>query len=135
MSEKQAGFSLIELLTVIIIASILLVFIGNNLGQRGLELQASRDDVVTALFQAQQIAMARQSSSNPVQFISSGSSVDIQENGASVEGYPLPLPPGVSLSATTLEYDKLGRTSATVLSLNGSGSSTSITVETSGYAH
>jgi len=82
--------------------------------------------------------MARQSATNPIQFISDGiSTVDVQENGASITGdtYPLALPVGFSLPAATLTYDKLGRTTGTTLSLTGSGSSVDITIESSGYAH
>lgn len=135
MSEKQAGFSLIELLTVIIIASIIFVFVGDIGSQRGLALQSTRDDIVAAMFHAQQIAMARQSAANSVQFISNGTSVDVRENGGSVLGYPLLLPSGDSLTAITRNYDKLGRTTGAVLTLNGSGSSVVVTLETSGYAH
>ena len=138
MVDNQLGFSLIELVAVIIIASIIFVFIGSSSNQRGLELQAARDDIVSGLFYTQQIAMARQSASNPVRFVSDGvSSVDVQENGASIGGddYPLTLPVGVSLPAATLVYDKLGQTTATTLTLTGPGASVNITIESSGYAH
>jgi MSHA pilin protein MshC len=135
---KQSGFSLVELIAVLIIASIIFIYIGDNSGQRGLELQSTRDDVIAGLFYAQQIAMARQNNSNPVRFVSDGiSTVDIQESGASVngDGYPLTLPVGFTLSSATLNYDKLGRTTPTTLTLSGSGSSVNITIESSGYVH
>lgn len=135
MGGKQTGFSLVELLTVMIIASIIFVFVGNIGSGRGLELQATRDDIVAGLFRAQQVAMARQGSSNSVQFISDGTSVDVQENGASIDIYPLLFPPGVSLTPTTLDYDKLGRTAGGLLTLNSSVGSIDIEVESSGYAH
>lgn len=138
MRERQGGFSLIELVAVIIITSIIFIFIGDNLGQRGLELQTTRDDIVAGLFYAQQVAMARQNTANPVQFVSDATpAVDVQENGASISGdsYPLNLPVGFTLTPVTLVYDKLGRTTATTLTLNGSGASVDITIESSGYAH
>ena len=138
MVGKQGGFSLIELITVVVLTSIIFVYVGSNQSQRGLEIQATRDDIVAALFYTQQIAMARQKTSNLVRFISDGVSlIDVQENAASIAGdnYPLTLPPGYSLTGTTLAYDKLGRTTATVLALNGSGGSVNITIESSGYAH
>lgn len=138
MGGYQSGFSLIELITVIIIGSIMFVFIGTYSGQRGLELQATRDDIVTGLFYAQQVAMARQNATNPIRFVSDGVSViDVQENGSSISGdvYPLTFPVGVSLPAATLNYDKLGRTTATTLTLTGAGASVDIVIESSGYAH
>lgn len=138
MRERQDGFSLIELIAVLVIVSIIFIYIGANPGQRGLELQTTRDDIVAGLFYAQQVAMARQNNLNPVRFISDGiTTVDVQENGVSIngDGYPLTLPVGFSLPAATLAYDKLGRTTATTLTLTGSGSSVNITIESSGYVH
>jgi MSHA pilin protein MshC len=138
MCNNHAGFSLIELIAVIVITSIIFIYIGDNLGQRGMELQTTRDDIVAGLFYAQQVAMARQAIANPVRFVSDGiTTIDVQENGVSVTGdsYPLTLPVGFSLPATTLSYDKLGRTTATTLTLTGSGSSVNIIVESSGYVH
>lgn len=138
MSDSQGGFSLIELVAVLVIGSIIFVSIGSTSGQKGLELQATRDDIVTGLFYAQQIAMARQNVANPVRFVSDGvSTIDIQENGASIAGdaYPLTFPTGVSFPAVTLNYDKLGRTTATLLALTSPSGSVNITVESSGYAH
>ena len=138
IKKHQTGFSLIELVAVLIITSIIFIYIGDNLGQRGLELQTTRDDVVAGLFYAQQVAMARQTTANPVRFVSDGiASVDVQETGVSIagDGYPLTLPTGFSLSAATLVYDKLGRTTAATLTLTGSGSSVNITIESSGYVH
>lgn len=138
MSDNQYGFSLIELVTVIIIASIIFVYVGSNQSGRGLELQATRDDVIGGLFYAQQIAMARESATNPIRFVSDGTgTIDVTENGASIAGdiYPLTLPTGHSLSAATLDYDKLGQTTATALALTSSTGSVTITVESSGYAH
>ena len=138
MSDRQHGFSLIELVTVLIIGSIIFVSIGSTSGQRGLELQATRDDIVAGLFYAQQIAMARQNVANPVRFVSDGvSTIDIHESGASIVGdpYPLTFPAGVTFPAATLNYDKLGRTTAASLALTSPSGSATITVESSGYAH
>jgi MSHA pilin protein MshC len=138
MSTNQTGFTLIELVTVIVIASIIFVYVGSNAGQPGLELRATRDDVVTGLGYAQQIAMARQAVANPVSFVSDGiSTIDIQENGASIAGdiYPLTLPANMSLTALNISYDKLGRTTSSVLTLTSANGSATVTVEDSGYTH
>jgi len=138
VAGKNTGFSLIELITVLIIASIIFVFVGGNIGQQGLELQTTRDDIVAGLFYAQQVAMARQNTANPVQFISDATpAIDVQENGTSINGdaYPLTLPVGFTLTPVVLDYDKLGRTSAATLTLSGSGTSMNISIESSGYVH
>ncbi len=138
MSDNQLGFSLIELTTVMIIASIIFVYVGSQSSGRGLELQATRDDVIGGLFYAQQIAMARESATNPIRFVSDGAgSIDVTENGVSIAGdvYPITLPTGHNLTAATLNYDKLGRTTATALTLSSTSGNVTITVESSGYAH
>lgn len=138
MITNQAGFTLIELVTVIVIASIIFVYVGSNAGQSGLEVRATRDDIVTGLGYAQQIAMTRQTLANPVSFVSDGiSTIDIQENGASIPGdiYPLTLPTNMSLTALNISYDKLGRTTSSVLTLTSANGSATVTVEDSGYSH
>jgi len=104
-------------------------------------VQASRDDVVAALFYAQQIAMARDSAINPIQLVTTATSVSVTENGtpllhAGVQ-YPLVLGSGVTLLVTVnpLDFDKLGRTTASSFTLSKSGVSATVTVSDSGYAN
>lgn len=138
---KAQGFTLIELIAVIILISILSVsvapkFLGDDMAQ----LQAGRDDLVAALFYAQQIAMARDSAANPIQLATTANSVSVTENSTAllhaVTQYPLSLPSGVFLSPiTTLNYDKLGQTTATIFTLTKGSSTATVTVSASGYAN
>ncbi len=139
---QQQGFTLVELIAILILVAILATvstsrFANNNL----FAVQAARDDIVAGLFFAQQAAIARDSnSSGPnITFVANTDAIDVQQNGRSLLNsvYPLSLR-GVTLNPTplTLNYDKLGRTSATTLTITGSdGSNATITVEASGYAH
>ena len=83
--------------------------------------------------------MARDSSSNPITVVINTNSIDVQENGVSIDlpniDYPISLPNGISVTSGTgtLQYDKLGNTSSTTISLNSGG--VIVTVEVSGYAH
>lgn len=83
--------------------------------------------------------MARDSATNPVTVQVNAGSVTVQENGTNAISpgaeYPFNLPNGVSVTSGSgiLHYDKLGRTTPTVISLNGGEAS--ITVEASGYAY
>lgn len=137
MRHLQRGFTLIELMTVVILVSIISVSVFSRLGSvESANLQASRDDIIAALFFAQQTAMAR----NNIQLVVTSNSVSVTENGTPIvvhsKGYPLALASGVSATVATLTYDKLGRTSATTIGLSStSGVSASIVVEASGYAH
>lgn len=101
-------------------------------------IQSGRDDLIAALFFAQQQAMMRPN----ITLITTANSISVRENGTPIQVtsnyYPLVMPAGVTLSSVSLAYDKLGRTSATTISISGSGNSTgisaSVRVEASGYA-
>ena len=137
MRRQERGFTLVELITVLILVSIISVTAVSKMsGVSSANLQASRDDLIAALFFAQQTAMARSN----IQLVVTANSVSVTENGAPIvvhsKGYPLTLAHGVTASAATLSYDKLGRTTATTISLSAAGGvSASIVVEASGYAH
>ncbi len=139
---SAAGFTLIELITVLLIVSVIGVYVSYQRGSISwAQLQTSRDDLVAALFYAQQVAMARDDADNPVTFVATSSSIRVQVDGADIgRDYPLSLMEGVTLSNAgglplTLNYDKLGRTTATTFSLSGGGSSIDVIVSSSGYAY
>ena len=140
MQRRERGFTLVELITVMILVGIISVTLLSRLGSvNSANIQAGRDDLIAALFFAQQTAMARSN----IQLIITASSVSVTENDVPIkvhaQGYPLAFPSGVTATPLTLTYDKLGRTGSTtantiVLSAAG-GLSASITLEASGYAH
>lgn len=139
ISKANGGFSLIELIAVMIIVSVLSVALFSRISSVGAaSVQSSRDDLIAALFFAQQQAMMRKN----ISVVLSAGSITVRENNAdipvSTDRYPLSLPAGVTLSPATLVYDKLGRTTATDITLMGSGNSSGVTarvrVEASGYA-
>ncbi len=137
MQRRERGFTLIELITVIILISIVSVTLFSRLGSvNSANIQAGRDDLIAALFFAQQTAMARSN----IQLVLTTNSVSVTENGTPIkvhaQGYPLAFPSGVTTTPVMLSYDKLGRTTATTISLSATGGlSASITLEASGYAH
>lgn len=149
MNSNLRGFSLIELVTVMLLIGILSVVLFSRLGPvNTAAVQSGRDDIIAALFFAQQTAMMRSSGGNiRVEFTSN--MVSVMENGNSVtdDRYPLTLPQGVSVSAETDDpidddkfiFDKLGRTQSGTITLTGSGNtagtSAVIRVEASGYAY
>ncbi|WP_390614966.1 hypothetical protein [Maricurvus nonylphenolicus] len=105
-------------------------------------MKTSRDDVIAALFFAQQVAMSRASDTNTIRFLFSASQISVEENGTPlVNGsviYPLPLPSNVNLSATLgspYTFDKLGRTNTAVLTISSGSSSAQIQLTASGYAY
>ena len=134
LAEK--GYTILELVAVIVIvATLAAVVAGRFQSAKPFQTMAARDDIVAGLFYAQQIAMARGGGGNPVQFVSSGTAIDVRESGNSLGGiYPLALPQGFTLTAITLNYDKLGRTAATSLTLSDGDNSAAIEVSGAGFA-
>lgn len=139
MNSRQVGFSLIELVTVMILVGIISVALLSRMNVAGAAaVQSSRDDVIADLFFAQQQAMMRSTGSN-ISVVLTANSVSVTENNVAINVgsgyYPLSLPSGVTASAATFSYDKLGRTKAGTITLAGSGGvSATIRVEASGYA-
>jgi len=137
MRKRETGFTLVELITVIILVSIVSVTLFSRVGNiKSVNLQASRDDLIAALFFAQQAAMARSN----IQVIVTNNSVSVTENGTPIivhsKGYPLNFASGVTATPKTFIYDKLGRTTASTITLSSTGGiSASVSVEASGYAH
>ncbi|AQT59086.1 type II secretion system protein [Cellvibrio sp. PSBB023] len=143
MKKAEQGFSLLELITVMILLGILSVTLFSRLGPVSTAaVQSGRDDIIAALFFAQQTAMMRSSGGNIVLQLTTHS-VSVTENGQPIrvaaDYYPLALPQGVSATPATFVFDKLGRTTANSITLTGSGNtagtSAVIQVEASGYAY
>jgi MSHA pilin protein MshC len=131
----QQGFTLIELITVMILISIICVTLMSRLTSvTSANVQASRDDLIAALFFAQQMAMVR---SNIAVTISASAITVTENNVAFSQGYPLQFASGVTATPTTVSYtDKLAQTSPVTITLTGAGGySASVIVEASGYAH
>lgn len=140
MDDCSKGFTLIELIAVIVLMSALAAFVAPQfVALNTFSVQASRDDVIAALASAQQIAMARGSTANSVVFTATSNTVSVTENGTALTlgavSYPLSLSNGVTLSPTDdIAFDKLGRTTARVLTLSNGDVSAQINVSASGYA-
>jgi len=136
---SDRGFSLVELIAVIVILGVLAFATVPRFLNLNTDLQTSRDDLVAALFFAQQIAMARDSSTNAVQFVSTANTLSVTENTTDLLNggtqYPLALPAGVTVTARTLNYDKLGRIpAATSFTITRGSDTLTVQVSGSGYA-
>lgn len=142
MGRRIQGFSIIELIAVLVIVGVLTLTVALRLGDgSAASVQSSRDLLATAVFSAQQIAMARGGPDNPVVLVVTASSLSITEAGQPVDGpggqYPLALPGGARVLAGVGSYpfDKLGRTQAASFTLERGGVSAQVTLEASGYVH
>ncbi len=146
LSTRASGFTLIELLSVIIIIGILATSVVTSLNpSRTFQLQSARDQLILALATAQQRAMSRV---NGVRVTTSGNQINILEdtdgdgdfstsvslNTGGVQ-YPVTLLANQALTGAILDYDRLGRTSATVLTVSQGSAVVSVNVTSSGFAY
>ena len=132
--RRQHGFTLIELVCVIVLVSVLSIALFNRLNfVNDAGVQAGRDDLIAALFFAQQTAMARDN----IQVVITSTAVSVREGvvPAAIRGYPINFPAGVSATAATFNYDKLGHTTSSTITLTKAGTTATVKVEASGYAH
>lgn len=134
--NRQQGFTLVELICVIIIIGVMSITLLSRFSlSTAANIQASRDDLIAALFFAQQTAMARSN----IQLVVTAGAVSVTESGVPIvvhrQGYPLSFPNGVTATPITFTYDKLGHTTGGTITLSKSGVSASVTVENTGYAH
>lgn len=135
MTQFEKGFSLIELITVMILLGILSVVLFSRLGSTNTAVvQGSRDDIIAAFSLAQQTAMMRPDITLEI----TSTSISVNEDGNPIAGsvYPLTMPSGVSLApAVTFSFDKLGRTTAATITVTGASASAQVAVASSGYAY
>lgn len=140
------GFTLVELITILVIVGVLAATVSSRLMPNSLlQIQAGRDQLLSALVIAQQIAMAQ---SNGVQVFTSGSTIDIRvdSNGDGVFGagesvsyagtrYPLLITGGVSFSSAVVAFDRRGYTSPNSITAVKGSHSVDVTITGTGYAY
>ncbi len=137
-SSKQQGFTLVELIAVIILIAILAGTATSRFNFDYADLQATRDDIVTGLFYAQQIAMARDSGATNTGVyadLSDNSRLRIYEGATLLRDIPYSGDVAGTSTSNSIYYDKLGRLETpgqVTISLDGTAA---ITVEETGFVH
>ncbi len=138
---RQTGFTLIELIAVMVITGILAVTASVRFTPTDIDLQTAKSDVIAALVFARETAMARTDGNSSVQFFATANSVDVQVNNVSIanghESYPLTLKGTVSITSGTgtLSFNTLGETDSHTLGLTQGEFSSIITISGVGYAY
>jgi len=133
--RHQNGFTLIELIAVLVIVAALgATAVARFANNSVFELQASRDQVVSALLSAQQLAMVQ---NDDVRFSTQGNQLDILQDGTSVsiDGvvYPINLGSGQAITGADFDFDRLGQTQPATLTLSKSGELVTISVTATGF--
>lgn len=143
--RTQTGFTLVELIAVIVIIGILAVAAATRIQTSSLQdLQAAREFTLMALNQAQQAAMAQEKA---VRVIFSGSTLDIRQDSnnnnvfAADESltlagtrYPYSLRTGLSISSHTLDFNRKGETTAASITLTKGTATVTISLSAMGFA-
>lgn len=142
---RQEGFTLIELVSILVIVSIISVtFLARTTPTDTFQLQASRDQLVAAFFSAQQKAMVQ---TQAVQLSTNGQTIDIKldtnsdgnfatETSLSMGGvtYPWSIRANQSFSESTFVFNRLGQTTAGTVSVSMGDNSVLVTVSATGFA-
>lgn len=145
-SKKAQGFTLVELITVMVILGVLgASFASRMMPHTTLQLQGGRDLAISAFFMAQQKAMSQ---NYATQVLTDGNTIDVrldqnQDDIFSADesirlassAYPLSVGGGIVLNATQFVFDRLGHTTAGSVQLSKGDASVTITVTGTGYAY
>ena len=144
MRKYQLGFTLVELVAVITIVGVVSIVATPRFSNAGSAALAGRDDLVSALFYVQQIAMARSRLSsdpafnNPIQIqITGGNLIEVTEGISAAVRRSINMPAGVTIAPNIIRvFTKLGITTETNFTVTASdGSNAVVLLEASGYAH
>jgi MSHA pilin protein MshC len=134
----QSGFTLVELITVIVILSFVsIAVLPRFLQSNSFQTRSVQDQLLSAARQAQQLAMSKAVSAN-VQLSTDNSNhrIRISYTEGGTQTLDTDIPSATTVSNTTVSYNKHGDisgSSAVDISIN-SGERT-VRIETSGYAH
>ncbi|UTF61393.1 prepilin-type N-terminal cleavage/methylation domain-containing protein [Gilvimarinus sp. DA14] len=141
MARGQSGFTLIELIAIIVILGVIGITISARMPDGDIAaVQSSRDDLIAALFFAQQKAMAQSDISLEI----NTGSVSVARGGNDIivhqDAYPRAFASGVTATNTlSFAYNKLGAivglTEPEQVTLQKGSTSATITIEPSGYAY
>lgn len=142
LNNGSRGFSLVELVAVIVVLAVISVSVlQRSLSTSTIELQGSRDLLISAFFSAQQLAMSQ---NKAVSITTSSSTIDVlidnNDDGtpetsaqALFESYPQTI--DATLNTSVFLFDKLGQTTQGSIIVSQGGQSVTVNVSETGYAY
>ena len=135
--STQKGFTLVELITVIILVGIMAVVVYPRFSSPSIfQVNAARDDLISAIHFARLRAMSSEdgTAGNQVQLVVTANGFSTQQGTTTLNSGSGSYNAVTFSPATTLAFDKLGQTTATDFTVSGSGASASVTLVATGYA-
>ena len=141
----QTAFTLIELVTVLVIVGILATTVFIRFTSNDADLQVAKNAVLAGLIFARETAMARSDGASTVTFViatgGTEASIDVRVNDTSIDHidqlYPLTLPSDVTITPADqqLLFTNLGETTQQTITLEDNGVSLVLNVSGVGYAY
>ncbi len=135
---KQTGFTLIEMVTVIVILGLLaVVMIPRFLAPSNFDSRATADTLISSLRQAQQLAMTKAPSANvSITTDNSNKRIRISYTEGGAQTIDVSISANITITATTIPFLKSGAANiGGQQTITISPNARSVCVETSGYAH
>gem|GEM_PF-3032086 len=132
---------MIELVAVIVIISIITASIAFKPQSSALELQASRDNIISIFKAAQNLAMSQ---NRRVSFKTQGNTVlvlidtnndNTPDSNADIIGESFPQQVNGSLNTVELTFNKLGYTQASLVTVSSDALSVDINISATGYVY
>jgi prepilin-type N-terminal cleavage/methylation domain-containing protein len=139
--KSSLGFSLVELVAVLVIASVVFVIAIAKLPENNLSILRSKNDVIMTIRYARQLALIRAQTDTTFSVIISSSSIDLREDNNSLVlpgiRFPLTFPTDLTITQGqgTLYFDRLGNTDETLIQFTDGSYTERVEVTGAGYAY
>lgn len=140
-SLRCNGFSLLELIAVLIITSVLALTVLPRFTFTDNPILLAKQRVIDGLRHARELALARAQTNTDIHFIVSASTIDVRESGVSLRlpnvTYPISLPSDITVSRGRglIVFDQLGQSNSAIIEVSNGAVSETITLTGGGYAY
>jgi MSHA pilin protein MshC len=136
--NQQTGFTLIEMVTVIVILGLLaVVMIPRFLAPSNFDSRATSDTLISALRQAQQLAMTKAPAANvALTADNTNKRIRISYTEGGAQNIDVSIPNNITITTTTISFLKSGRANiGGQISIAITPNARTVCVEPTGYAH